>query len=540
MEQVKKRRWPIALGIIAAIIVVAIIGVQVNTSAAAQETYEVYTVEAGEITKSVTNSGTLQAQDDIEIDLPIEIDLDKTLVNVGDPVTTGQTLATLDTDSLDRYYKELLRRMDGIDYELMTTEKETETVKAPLQGRVKQILVEEGDDISDYEYVMLLSTDGKMKIDISTAKEFDLIDEFKVKYGDGKEKTGRILAKTGDGYTITVSDDGPKLDGEADVYFDGELVGSGVFEVNAPIKVIAKSGIVKELNVEENDSVSAGGTLVTLENKITTDGYQDKYDERTDIEDKIAEVREYLSNPIITAPTDGIVRATEDESATSQQSSSGSTMPSAAPVGGADAAALAQMQQSGAAGTPTAATATASTEERTVFELSTGGMTELTIEVDEMDIALVTAGQEAIVTVDALGSEQFAAKVDHISRLGNAANGVTSYDVVLKLDKNDDRLFEGMNASVTIVAEQIEDAVLIPLELVQEDKDGTFVEVSPSGSSDGLDRQRVEIIEGVSDGINVQIQSGLEAGDKIVYINESSGSNMIDMLQNGGIFASAS
>lgn len=536
MEQVQKRKkWPIVIGIIAVVIVVAIIAVQVSASAASQPVYEIYTVEAGDITKSVTASGTLQAQDDIEVDLPAAIELEETMVHVGDSVTEGQTLAALDIDSLNRYYKGLVAQLNTVDRELMTVEKETKTIKAPIQGRIKQILIEKGDNLGDYEYIMLLSTDGKMKVEVSTEKDIDLTEELKVKYGDGHEKTGSILAKTGDGYTVTVPDDGPKLDGTAEIYFDDELIGTGTFKINAPIKVIADGGIVKDITVEENDSVSAGSTLVTLENKVTTDSYQEKFDERQDIEDKMTEARGYLQNPVIVSPVAGIVR-TIDEAPTSQQGGSDSMMGGAA----LNMSALQQTQQAGAAQGTAVSADTTSSEERTVFELSAGGVTELPIEIDEMDIAAIEPGQKAVIAIDALGAEQFAAKVDRISRIGNSANGVTTYDVILVLEKDDERFFEGMNASVTIVAEQIEDTVLIPLELVQEDKDGTFVEISPSGNSNGADRRRVEVTEGVSDGINVQIQSGLNAGDKIVYLNESAGSTVVDFIQNGGLFSSAS
>ncbi len=82
----------------------------------------------------------------------------------------------------------------------------------------------------------------------------------------------------------------------------------------------------------------------------------------------------------------------------------------------------------------------------------------------------------------------------------------------------------GMSGSVTILTEVREQSVLVPASAVRQLDGAWFVNVpapSPSESQDGLERIFVEV--GVSDGTNVEIVSGVDAGAVVLIGADNSG-----------------
>ena len=76
-----------------------------------------------------------------------------------------------------------------------------------------------------------------------------------------------------------------------------------------------------------------------------------------------------------------------------------------------------------------------------------------------------------------------------------------------------------MSASVTILAEVREQSVLVPTAAVRQ-LDGEFFVTVPAADG-GTERVAVEV--GASDGTNVEILSGLEAGDAVLIGADSEG-----------------
>ncbi len=521
MQKKKRRVWPIVLIVI---LVLAGGGYYYYTKTIAQNMassmYSVYGVTAGDLTESVTASGTLEPNGSEDVKILSELELAETFVSVGDSVNAGDKIAAIDEDSLSDYYESLKDELDSLDAELRSMDGNTETeyVRSPVAGRVKKLFVGEGGEaaaaLDKDGALMLISTNGRMKVNIETGKALNLDDTLDVRLSDGTEEDGKIKETTEDGYVVTFTDNGPVYMEEAEVYLDGELLGKGTIDIDAPLKIIAEDGIVNDIEVEENESVSANGQLLTLNSDVMTRSYKKAFDDREETAGQLDEARAMMKDPSVTTPYGGTVKMIEDPDG------------SGASQSGADA-------QQGAGSQSQSSAGASSDDKRVIASIDTGGVTSLTVEIDEMDIALIETGQQADVTIDALTNENFTAGVDSISKIGDAINGVTTFDVALILDKADERLYESMNASATIIVKQLTDVVLIPLELVQEDKDGEFVYVSPSGAADGSDRQRTEIVTGISDGINAEVISGLSVGDHVVYVDNSATDAILRMMESG-------
>ena len=133
--------------------------------------------------------------------------------------------------------------------------------------------------------------------------------------------------------------------------------------------------------------------------------------------------------------------------------------------------------------------------------------------VDETDIGKVKLGQAAIISLDAYPQVKVKAAVDHIAYESKIVNNVTIYEVDILPERVPDVFRSGMSASVDIIEKTKENVLLIPLEAVKQDKEGSFVFLS-QGKGKKPVKRRVEL--GISDEENVELISGLGAKDKII------------------------
>jgi len=162
---------------------------------------------------------------------------------------------------------------------------------------------------------------------------------------------------------------------------------------------------------------------------------------------------------------------------------------------------------------------------------------QVSINVDELDILTVKAGQTATITLDAIEDGEFEGTVSRISSEASSSSSSTKYVVEIVLSRTEDMLL-GMSASATINIDEVDDAVLIPVSAIQE-SDGKIFVYTEKDNNDNLSGE-VEIETGISNGSQVQVLSGLSDGDTVYYLkSESTDSSEESMMfggemQNGG------
>jgi RND family efflux transporter MFP subunit len=148
----------------------------------------------------------------------------------------------------------------------------------------------------------------------------------------------------------------------------------------------------------------------------------------------------------------------------------------------------------------------------------------------EKDFKRVTQGVQALVEVDAFPGEQFSGVVSRVAPVFDAATRTASMEI--EVPNPGYRLKPGMYARVRLTAQRKADALTIPRTAVVdvEGRRGVFL---PDGQSakfqpvqTGLmDNERVEVVEGLSDGQRV-ITTGalaLREGDRITPMNMPGG-----------------
>lgn len=173
------------------------------------------------------------------------------------------------------------------------------------------------------------------------------------------------------------------------------------------------------------------------------------------------------------------------------------------------------------------------------------------IQVDELDIPQVKTGMKASIRLDALPDTPIDGVVSGIADEGTSSNGVSLFDVTIKLDQTDG-VRVGMSAEASIVLSDKKDILTLPVEAVQKRGDGYIVMLpfnasdsagesrqngtkdskdagasnssqeslpanDPGQRSPGAARGRAQQVEiGVHNETSIEIVSGLNEGDEVV------------------------
>jgi multidrug efflux pump subunit AcrA (membrane-fusion protein) len=151
----------------------------------------------------------------------------------------------------------------------------------------------------------------------------------------------------------------------------------------------------------------------------------------------------------------------------------------------------------------------------TILSVTPQETVTVSITIDELDILDVHKGQEASVTLDALHGQVFTGVITEVNKNASNSGGHSKYSAVVEL-KRLPNMLGGMNASVSITTENLEDILVVPAEALDE-LDGQTIVYTAYDTHTEKPGSPVEVKTGLSDGISVQILSGLSAGDTVWY-----------------------
>jgi HlyD family secretion protein len=135
------------------------------------------------------------------------------------------------------------------------------------------------------------------------------------------------------------------------------------------------------------------------------------------------------------------------------------------------------------------------------------------VSLDETDVAKVSLGQQAIVTLDAFPGEELAGEVADIAPVAESVSGVVLYPVTIQLAPTETPARAGMTADVAIVAASQADTLIVPLRAIQSDDGKSYVW---RRSSDGF--EKVEVTLGVMTETEIEITNGLSEGDVVSVV----------------------
>ncbi len=160
--------------------------------------------------------------------------------------------------------------------------------------------------------------------------------------------------------------------------------------------------------------------------------------------------------------------------------------------------------------------------------------------INEVDIAKFRLGQEARIKLDALPYNDYAGSIVKIAPAAIKENNAKVFPVEISINATGETVRPGMTAAVTIVGESRENVLVIPIRAVfTDDKNQDIVYVMPKDKKgDPKDRKDAQTQEplptpvtlGANDLQNVEVISGLKAGDEISLTEPSGQQNSMQMM----------
>lgn len=144
---------------------------------------------------------------------------------------------------------------------------------------------------------------------------------------------------------------------------------------------------------------------------------------------------------------------------------------------------------------------------------------EVVLGVDEVDVGLMSLGQTAVVTLETWPETEIESEVTAIEPIANVnSSGIVNFNVHLSLDQTELPVLVGMTANASLVTANRDDVLLIPNAAITADRSANTYSVNLiSRDAEGaITATEVEVGVGLSDTQYTQITSGLDEGDEVL------------------------
>ncbi len=484
------------------------------------------TVQKRNISVTVSGTGTVSQSYRQDITTKVSETVKKVNYKEGDKVEAGDLLFELDDTGITKQIERTRLSIQQARSELSRVEKEISGLSAvaPISGQITGLKVKEGDSINKGAEVCTITNTSTLKLILPFSKiqagrfyigqkaevylqDYMQVVEGKVSYID---RIGRVVDGGGTAcdVEILVANPGTIIAGtRASAVIGSETsLDSSVMECLQTKVVRAESGgTIKNISVRENQYVNKGQIMISIENDELADRLLASEiklkDLNAQLESQIKEQDDYK----IFAPGSGTILKQEVK--------------------------VGDVVKQG----------------EVISTIADNGRMEFEIPIDELDIAKISEGQRASVTIDALPETRFSGMVTKVSSEGTSQNGVTTYPVTIKIEEPE-RIKAGMNANAEVMVEQKRGVLTLPLSVVRKVGGQTFVlmrgkaedngertgEQNRGGNSRmqtmlgdlGPDVTFKRIDVGISNDSDIEIVSGLNEGDVVLMtVSQSTGSS---------------
>jgi len=496
--QKKKRKWVKWVILALAVLIIGSVwfaSSQATAKAALLKSESESAVQAqrGDIRVIVQANGSIRPSSSSDVYAPLSGEVAELSVKNGDAVKTGDLIITLKNDTIDDEIASLNSQLSSTDLQILTTDSSrSSNISSTVSGRVKAIYAEEDRDVKSAMEtsggLLLLSADDMMQLVFAPEKEIKSGDEVTVTVG--ARSVDATVRSVSAGLAEVVFPDDPdnlfEIGADASCELrDGTSIGKGTLQVHMPYVIIGREGLVSEILVDIGDKVNAGDRLIKLDEPVYSTSYAELLASRQTTLDNLAEKTAEREALLVRAPQDGVVENLTVTDHTSVQKS------------------------------------------MLLFTVGSSDAFELTVAADELDIAKIKVGQTVSIALDALAGAEYTGTVDRVSSAGTYLNGVTTYDVTIRLDSADG-ILTGMSARADILIDSHEDVLLIPVSAIKTIDGEKYVMAIPApGTSDTASAAGVQtkITIGLSDASEAEVLSGIEDGQYLLDLSAGSTSD---------------
>lgn len=142
--------------------------------------------------------------------------------------------------------------------------------------------------------------------------------------------------------------------------------------------------------------------------------------------------------------------------------------------------------------------------------------------VDEYDISNIAKEMEAVVKTDATGDEELTGVVTYVAptpeaagqtSMGGSSSGSATYKIQISLTDNSDKLRVGMTAKTSVVLSSAKDVLAVPYDYIQTEKDGTcYIEAVTDFNprqmqQETMNTKKITVTKGIESDYYVEIVS---------------------------------
>jgi membrane fusion protein, macrolide-specific efflux system len=259
------------------------------------------------------------------------------------------------------------------------------------------------------------------------------------------------------------------------------------------------------------DVAQAEATVANDEAKVDADATDGASDTQVAADDaaltaaknQLASAKSQLAQATMTAPIDGVVaevNLTVGQTVSGSSSSSGSGSGSASGSGGSGSGATAGLG---------ATSSGSSSSSAQILVISTDSWI-VNATVDATSVGLIHKGNQAQLTVTGAAATVYGT-IASVGLVSSSSSGTASYPVVVDVTGSPAGLHDGAGVTATLIYKQLGNVVVIPSTALHRDTTGQYVERSVNGKA-----VRTPVQVGISSLGQVQITSGLAAGDQII------------------------
>jgi len=487
-------------------------------------------VTKGEISSTVSGTSQLDAKDRQNIVVPVDAVIKTMNVTQNQAVKKGDVLVELSVPSVETNLKEAQVSLNQMQSELAELQGEQShmSISATMSGKLTLgSNLDVGSQVSKTTKIGTISDTSQYKVKLS----FPLQEAVQLKKGDNVELTidGYLMSKVGTVNTVSrdvnADANGNKMvTVEVLVDNDGTLsaglkvkgkITSGGSEIDSSADAALDyvrttpvfseaSGTIKTMKYKDGDTVKQGDMIATMFNDDLQNNIISKQAAIDSQKIKVEDAQQKLDQLTIKAPFDGVFSAD-----------------------------FANSKSNVLRNYPAGASIEANTTLGAVASLST---MQLAIAVDELDLTSIKVGQKATVKVDAISGKTFEGEVTSVSNVGTTTNGVTTYDAVVSIPNTEaNDLKYAMTATAEIYIQDKKDILVLPIQAVTTSKGKSTVSVK---KADGTVEEGHEIKIGIRSKTQVEVVSGLTAGDQVVMPTRKTTTNNQQQMQGfpGGGF----
>ena len=477
MKTDKRKKIWIAVIVIAVIVIAGtglyfFISSRNSAKGTAADAYETLYPAWETLTIRVDGDGYVRGKDRQTFYTQATTTVESILCEEGEAVAKDEVITVLRSDDLTAQILEASKSLDElmVKAEKVNLTKHKSSIASPAAGRLKWIVAEGGSlakTQEKYGAIGYISQDKRMQVSINATGRLKEGETLTLLTDQGEQSAKVLRVNTADDRDIIeIEGDSQKIQTVEVISSSGISLGKALLLPVNGIPVLAAYGTVDVFDANENDQVSRGEKLLTLQEDYTAETQHvfSQLRQAQDAHDALLAKQEAL---VIRAPYDCVITSLPIEAG---------------------------------------ATLSQGTE---VVSIGSRDAFEIVASIDEMDIAYIELGQSASVTFDALRGKVFDATVSRISTAGQQENGVATFDVFLDLTSASN-VFSGMSAQVTITAMEQAQALMVPKQAIVYQDDSPYV-LTPGSTKPVtlgvLHNESVEILSGADTSTPVLVKT---------------------------------